>query len=206
QQNNTHYGLTEAKFIDFLEHTLEQRRNSTRNRAEPGNLLNWLRKCVPVIERLAEWQGYTELASGMCSRSEIKTMKRELECEMDSQLDGNIDFAGVARQKRKRLTKDEQDAMLSKIFNNSVHYLDKITMRASIGFTLPSSDARRGMDLRQIKLGMFSTQVLDRIRPYKCVVVGASLFRSKGQRNKENQVGWIRSADRKRCPIGALAR
>jgi hypothetical protein len=191
-----------SKVVDFLEYSLTNRSSTDR----PGTLLNWIRKGIPVLERLAEWQGYTSLASGVHQHCEIKTIKAELERQIADQLDADMDYAQHSRHARKRMTTEEQSAMLQVIWGNGVHELAKIAMRASIEQALPSADARRGMDLRQIKLGMFTLTIAKRIKPVKCTVVGASLFRSKGARNKENQVGWIRSVDRQLCPVGALAR
>lgn len=193
---------TITKIVDFLEYALGRREATD----QPSTLLNWIRKAIPVLERLAEWQGYTHLASGVHQHCEIKTIKAELEKRMDLKHDGDFDYSRHSRQTRKRMTTEEQDLMTAVIWGNGVHGLAKIAMRASIEQALPSADARRGMDLRQIKLGMLSLTVAKRIGPVQCTVVGASLFRSKGARNKENQVGWIRSSDRLRCPVGALAR
>ncbi|NDD53590.1 hypothetical protein EBZ39_06890 [bacterium] len=199
---NSDYSVsTVTKFIDFLEHTLNQRRDQSAS-----TRYNWIRKVVPALQRLAEWQGYNELARGLFSTCELKTIKTELERAIQTELDGDMDYAHRARHSRKRMTAEEQSAMLQVIWGNGVHELGKIAMRASIESALPLADARRGMDLRQIRLGMFSLHVAKRIRPVQCTVVGACLFRSKGPRNKENQVGWIRAKDRRQCPVGALAR
>ncbi|NBU34203.1 hypothetical protein EB118_08765 [bacterium] len=192
---------SENKVVSFLEHTIQSRRDKVPD-VLGSTLLNWIRKCIPVLERLAEWQGYTHMARGIWNTCEIKTMKLELESTVPEE----FDYARHSRLKRKRMTVQEQDLMTKVIWNNGVHGLEKVAMRSSIEAALPSADARRGMDLRQIRLGMLSASLMNRVKPMPCTVIGASLFRSKGPRNKENQVGWLRSSDRERCPIGALAR
>lgn len=69
QHNGGVYSIDRADIIvDFLEYSLDQKRA-----AEPGvspkTLFNWLRKAIPTLERVAGWQGYTELARGKLPRA-----------------------------------------------------------------------------------------------------------------------------------------
>ena len=69
-----------------------------------------------------------------------------------AQDDTQVDFAAVSKKRQKRLSPEEQAAINKIIWDTTLHDLDKIIMRASIEFALPSHDARRGMDLRQVML------------------------------------------------------
>ncbi|NDG30184.1 hypothetical protein EB118_08930 [bacterium] len=61
EYNNGVYSVNKADtIVDFLEYSLDAKRNS----ADPKTLFNWLRKAIPALERVAGWQGYTELAKG----------------------------------------------------------------------------------------------------------------------------------------------
>jgi hypothetical protein len=65
QHNGGVYSIDRADIIvDFLEHSLDQKRAAADNGASPKTLFNWLRKAIPTLERVAGWQGYTELARG----------------------------------------------------------------------------------------------------------------------------------------------
>ena len=76
---------------------------------------------------------------------------RELEAmAAAAQDDSQVDFAAVSKHRQKRLSPEEQAAINKIIWDTTLHDLDKIIMRASIEYAIPSHDARRGMDLRQV--------------------------------------------------------
>lgn len=69
-----------------------------------------------------------------------------------AQDDAQVDFAAVSRKRQKRFSAEEKAAITKVIWDTSLHDLDKIIMRGSIEYALPSHDARRGMDLRQVSI------------------------------------------------------
>ncbi|NBP02271.1 MAG: hypothetical protein EBU90_19550 [Proteobacteria bacterium] len=64
EYNNGVYSVDKADtIVDFLEYSLDTKHNGSEG-ASPKTLFNWLRKAIPALERVAGWQGYTELAKG----------------------------------------------------------------------------------------------------------------------------------------------
>ena len=64
EYNNGVYSVNKADtIVDFLEYSLDAKRNSPDG-VSPKTLFNWLRKAIPALERVAGWQGYTDLAKG----------------------------------------------------------------------------------------------------------------------------------------------
>jgi len=75
-KHNHDYALTNAdKLVSFVEHAIEDRRTKDPN-ISPKTLFNFMRKGLPVLERIAGWQGWDHMASGVWTLNDIKILKK----------------------------------------------------------------------------------------------------------------------------------
>lgn len=161
---------------------------------------------VPVLQRVALWQGYYELSQGLLGQGKVHILYRELLLlKSQSERDEVVDYAATSRNRTKRLHHNERERAAEAIYSG-LNTQPKIAMRTSVEHFLLLGNGRRGEDIRSIKLSQLQLSSLTSVGPQPCWVIGASLRDVKERVcNMETLIGWMRTKDRMHCPIGALA-
>lgn len=169
--------------------------------------LNLFRKdYVPLLQRIALWQGYYDLSEGLLNKGKVYILYRELLLlKTQSERNEVVDYAATSRNRTKRLHENERDRAAEAIYAG-LNTQPKIAMRTSVEHFLLLGNGRRGEDIRSIRLSQLQLSKLTAVGPQPCWVIGASLRDVKERVcNMETLIGWMRTKDRMHCPVGALA-
>jgi hypothetical protein len=174
------YAVSDTKVLGFLQHRIAEKKAEDPN-TTPFTLFNLLRKNIPVLERIAEWQGYDELASGIWALGDIRVLAEDLKRKMAESIDeATVDYASTDRHETKRLSEDEDAAMTTAIWTSSVHKTDKIVMRSSLQHSVNRVLGRRGMDIRQVRQPAPRSQYSIRFIDHQVQLPGAPIYASRG--------------------------
>lgn len=209
QHRNSDYSIQSCDAVaKFLRWVLEHHHIKTKgDKSIHFTRLNLVRKdYIPVLQRIALWQGYYELSDGLLSQGKVYILYRELLLlKTQWERDEVVDYAATSRNRTKRLHQNERDKAAEAIYSG-LNSQPKIAMRTSVEHFLLLGNGRRGEDIRSLKLSQLQLSKLAAVGPEPCWVVGASLRDVKERVcNMETLIGWMRTKDRMHCPIGALA-
>lgn len=165
-------------------------------------------KCyIPMLQRIALWQGYNEYSQNLLKQGRVYILYRELMLnKSNAEKNEIVDYAATSRNRTKRLHPEEIQKAADAIYGMKLSDNPKITMRASVEHFLIMGNGRRGEDIRNIKLSQLQVSTLPHVGPQPCCVIGASLRDVKERVvNMETLIGWVRFRERMHCPVGALA-
>jgi hypothetical protein len=119
--------------------------------AHETTLFGIARGIIPVLQRLAKWQGYDDLSKELSSKREVEIVYKDLnQASNKATAIRPVDFAATSRRVAKRFTPDERGSMLETIWSGKNSGNPKIVMRTIVEQLLPSADGRRGEDLREV--------------------------------------------------------
>jgi Centromere DNA-binding protein complex CBF3 subunit, domain 2 len=170
------------------------------------------RGAITHLDDVAQWQGHTE---SLLKTEELRVLQTKLLQDQARARAEVRDYAGSSRFMTKRLTQNERADLSTSWWNGeaATHAAKTASgrewaqVRGLLMTNLQRSLGRRGQDIRNIRLAMFFTHILPNTKPVtSCPVIGASLRHVKEcHENLEHLLGWMRSAQREECPLGALA-
>lgn len=208
-QLGDNYELSLIKCAEYISYRCNEIREQKTDDGIAVTLFNKTRFIITTLERLAKWQGYTELSSNLSQKGRVEIIYKDLlRLQNKEKLSEYVDYAGSSRRVSKRFTNEERQKIICNLWDPSSSFKThpKQVMRRLIQQLLPAADGRRGEDLREIKIAMLQTHYLNKVGPAKCHVVGASIRVVKERIfNNETLVGWGRAKNRDECPIGGLA-
>lgn len=201
------------KVHNFLKHLVDTKRamlpetTPTHVAANAVTLFNQMSYMIPVLERIAKWQGYVELSTNLSKKDDIDVLysgymrKRNIAAATTP-----VDYAATSRITTKRLKKDERESLLEAIWTSKSSDNSKLVMRRCLEQLVPLATGRRGEDTLGQKFAMFTPVHLDAIGPVECYAFAASLRDVKERRNNsETLIGFVRAKDPQNCPQTALA-
>ncbi len=158
------YTITGNKAAAYMTYRVDEKRTeldiggSSRNSRVllETTLFNKARDIIPVLERYAKWQGYTELATGLSKQRAVEVVYTGLlRASNTAKVEQPIDYAADSRRMTKRFTEDERTRLLDAMWS-STGQSSKGTnvsfqvMRQLVEQLLPAADGRRGEDLREV--------------------------------------------------------
>jgi hypothetical protein len=184
----------------FVKEHSEQKREVT--------LFNLVRSdYIPVIQRVALWQGYYDYSHDLLKRGPVYIVYRQLLFQKaNAERSQVVDYAASSRNRAKRLHPEESKRAADAIYEHKLSNDPKVVMRTYLEHFLLMSNGRRGEDVRSIKLSQLQLSLLPAVGPQRCYAIGASLRDVKERIvNMETLIGWVRARDRMECPVGALA-
>lgn len=163
------------------------------------------KRLKPVIQRLAQWQGYSECGTSE-ARGPVDTLRRELDQAILLKINQDRDHHALSRAAKKRLSPEEHERVRNSLWTASGAGNDLVAMRQLVEHCLQNAAGRRGEDLRDIRFSMFHVEHLHQIQPAKLQVIGASIYDPKEKLTPvPTLLSWCRTKVREECPIAALA-
>ena len=123
-------------------------------------LFNMMRERLPVLQHIAKWQGYDELATGISKKGPVEVLYNKIQQNYYKVMaEKNVDYAATSRNKTKRLTADEAERMVVSVWEGKSGSQPHIVMRNLLQHLLPLADGRRSEDLREVSADTFASMI-----------------------------------------------
>lgn len=180
-----------------------ERNNNTTLEAECA--VYAFRNAVSHLDALAKWQGFCH---GLIKTEEVKVYQVSLlKAQAIARADVR-DYAASSRFLNKRVSPEEVKGIAKGWWEGRCSNDNEwLQVRGLLINNLQMSLGRRGADLRNIRMAMMFVHKIRNTLPVEEInVIGASLRHVKESHdNVEHLLGWMRTRDREKCPLTALA-